>query len=197
MNYAKYLDIPNWQHLQKLILNFREEHSNKDALWWSHTGEEIKQYIPELTTTFANMGLTARQMIFFTNLPNDINIDDSLDPKAVFIHTDHKDNPDARYDSDLPILTDFETTNAVNIPLLNCEGSTTLFYKLKNDNPDVFYTIPGCGGHAKQDVEEVFRIELSKPAVLRINVPHAVWNPHNVPRVVATFRFYESTDHLL
>jgi hypothetical protein len=134
MNYAKYLDIPNWQHLRDLILNFRERHSNKDALWWSHTGEEIKQHIPELATTFSTMGLTARQMIFFTNLPNDVNVADSLNPKAVFIHTDRQDNPEARYDSDLPILTDFETTNAINIPLLNCEGSTTLFYKLKNDN---------------------------------------------------------------
>jgi hypothetical protein len=97
----------------------------------------------------------------------------------------------------MPVFTGFETTNAINIPLLNCAGSATLFYKLLKKDPDIYYAATNCGGHAKSSVEEVFRFELDRPAVLRINVPHAVYNPHDEPRVVATFRFYESTDHLL
>jgi hypothetical protein len=31
---------------------------------------------------------------------------------------------------------------------------------------------------------------------LRVNVPHAVHNPNNEPRVVATFRFRNSVQHL-
>jgi hypothetical protein len=198
MNYAKYIELPDWISLRSQILNFRDRYSNKNALWWSHTSGELNDHMPELVDAFKSLGLTARQMIFFTNLNNDLDIDDPLDPRAVFIHTDNPDDPTARFDYAMPVLTDFNPTNAINIPLLNCEGSTTLFYKLKdNTEEDVYYKVIDCGGHAKHNVEEVYRFELNKPAIIRINVPHAVLNPNEGPRVVATFRFYESTDHLL
>ncbi len=38
--------------------------------------------------------------------------------------------------------------------------------------------------------------EVAPLAVLRINVPHAVHNPHSEPRVVATFRFRNDIEHL-
>ena len=197
MNYFKFIDIPEWETLKDQIINFRKEYSNSDALWWSHSDVEINKHLPDLTTTFKKIGLTLRQLIFFVNLNNDIEVDNPSNPKAVFIHTDREDDPNAKYDYNLPILTNFKTTNAINIPLLNCEGSTTIFYELLNDNPDVYYAVTDCGGHSIHDVREVCRFELSKPAVIRINVPHAVWNPNPGPRIVATIRFYESTDHLL
>jgi hypothetical protein len=198
MKYAKYLDIPDWKKLQSQLIDFREQHSNKEAMWWSHGGDDVEKYLPDLYNAFKSMGLTARQMIFFTNLNNDIEINDPLDPRAVFIHTDKIDNPKARYDYAMPVFTDFEPTNAINIPMLNCDGSTTLFYELiDKDQEDVYYTVIGCGGIAKTNTKEVYRFELNQPSVIRINIPHAVWNPNAGPRVVATFRFVESTDHLL
>jgi len=196
MIYARYLDIPNWESLRNQLIQFRQQHSQPEELWWCHFYDEVNTYIPELINTFNNMGLTMRQLIFFTNLNNDLDIEDTLDPKAVFIHTDRQDDPDSRYD-DVKVLTDFNPISAINIPLLNCKDSKTLFYKLKDPNsPDVYYKITDCGGHSKNDVEEIYRFELYKPAVLRINVPHAVWNPNEEPRVVATFRFNESLEHL-
>ena len=198
MNYAKYIDLPNWENLQSQLIKFREIHSNKERLWWSHSSKEIAEHLPELALAFKSIGLTARQMIFFTNLNNDIDIEDPLDPRCVFIHTDNADDDTARHDYAMPVFTDFTPTNAINIPLLNCSGSVTLFYKLKNESAeDVYYKVIDCGGHLKANTEEVYRFELNRPAVLRVNVPHAVWNPNPGPRVVATFRFYESTDHLL
>jgi hypothetical protein len=198
MNYAKYIDIPNWKILRDQLIEFREKYSNTTALWWSHTDSEIEKHLPDLVKAFKSIGLTARQLIFFTNLNNDIDIEDPLDMRAVFIHTDRTDDPEARFDYGIPVLTDFKTTNAINIPMINCDGSTTLFYKLKDEtSEDVYYKVLGCGGHAKQNTEEVYRFELNRPAVIRINVPHGVWNPNEEPRIVATFRFYESTEHLL
>jgi len=197
MNYAKYIDLPNWKQLQTQLLEFRKTYGNMEALWWSHSTEELEQHLPDLMAAFKTLGLTPRQLIFFVNLNNDIEIDDPLDPRAVFIHTDRQDDPVARFDYAMPVFTDFDTSNAINIPLENCDGSTTLFYRLKNDNPDVYYAVTDCGGHSKHDVEEVYRFELNRPAIIRINVPHAVWNPNPNPRIVATIRFYESTDHLL
>jgi len=194
--YAKYIDIPEWEKLKDQLIEFRLKYSNTEALWWCHFYNEVNEHIPDLINAFNSMGLTMNQLIYFTNLNNDINIDDSLDPRAVFIHTDREDDPESKYDKE-PVLTNFNPTCAINIPLLNCERSKTLFYRFKKENTsDVYYKVIDCGGHSKTDVEEVYRFELYKPAVLRINVPHAVWNPNKEPRVVATFRFNESLENL-
>lgn len=197
MNYAKYIDIPNWISLRDQLINFKNQHTPADQVWWCHFEEEVKSQIPELIDTFASMGLTMKQLIFFTNLKNDLDQKDPTHPECVFIHTDRQDDPDSRFD-DVPVLTDFPPTNAINIPMENCEGSLTLFYKLKDSTQDdVYYPTYNCGGHDHNNIEEVFRFELDKPAVLRINVPHAVHNPHTAARVVATFRFVEDIEYLL
>jgi hypothetical protein len=59
---------------------------------------------------------------------------------------------------------------------------------------DDFYM---CGGLDHSLITEVDSFTLDKPAILRVNVPHGVLNPTDKLREVATFRFYEDTDHLL
>ena len=196
MNYAKYIDIPNWIDLRDQLIQFKNIRTPSDALWWCHFENEVTEHIPELIAVFESMGLKMHQLIFFTNLKNDLTAIDHTDPSSMFIHTDRQDDPDSKFD-DVPVLTDFPPTNAINIPMENCEGSLTLFYELKNESlDDVYYPTYNCGGHDHSNVNEVFRFELNTPAVLRINVPHAVHNPHNEPRVVATFRFRNDIEHL-
>lgn len=198
MNYAKYIDLPNWERLQAQLIEFRETHGNKEVYWWTHSLNEVEEHLPDLAQTFKSMGLTIRQLVFFTTANNDINIDDPMDMRAVFIHTDSPDDSEARSKYAVSVFTDWETSNAINIPLLNCDGTTTLFYKLKDETAqEVYYKANDGAGHSKSDVEEVYRFELNKPAIIRVNVPHAVWNPNTDPRVVVTIRFVESTDHLL
>jgi hypothetical protein len=197
MNYAKYIDIPNWISLRDQLIRFKKIHTPVDALWWCHFENEVKEHIPELIAVFESMGLHMHQLIFFTNLKNDLNMLDHNNPSSMFIHTDRQDDPDSKFD-DVLVLTDFPPTNAINIPMEYCEDSLTLFYELIDDAADdVYYPTYNCGGHDHANVKEVFRFELNKPAVLRINVPHAVHNPHNEPRVVATFRFRNDIEYLL
>jgi hypothetical protein len=197
MNYAKYIDIPQWEDLRDQLIDFKNMYTPVDALWWCHFEEEVKEQIPDLIATFESMGLRLHQLIFFTNLKNDVSMSDHRDPTSMFIHTDRQDDPDSKFD-DVPVLTDFPPTNAINIPMEQCDGSLTLFYELvDNTAEDVYYPTYNCGGHDHANVKEVFRFELNSPAVLRINVPHAVHNPHNEPRVVATFRFYNDIEYLL
>ena len=206
MKYYNYIDIPNWQELRLQLIDHchknlfkskKDLDDNPDLKWWCYFPDQVKEELPDVYNTFESMGLHLRQMIYFTNMQNDLNITDSKDPRAMFIHTDTEDDQDARYESDIPLLTDFATNNALNIPLENCDDSLTLFYKEINDNPDVYYPLYNCGGHSHNDVEEQARFELNKPAVIRINVPHAVHNPHEQPRSVATFRFYEDLENYL
>jgi hypothetical protein len=196
MVYAKYIDIPNWISLRDQLIQFKNTHTPAKALWWCHFENEVKEHMPELIAVFESMGLHMHQLIFFTNLKNDLSMLDHANPSSMFIHTDRQDDPDSKFD-DVPVLTDFPPTSAINIPMENCEGSLTLFYELKNELlDDVYYPTYNCGGHDHTNVTEVFRFELNTPAVLRINVPHAVHNPHNEPRVVATFRFRNDIEHL-
>ena len=196
MNYAKYIDIPHWEILRDQLIDFKNNYTPSDALWWCHFEDEVKEHIPELITVFESMGLQLHQLIFFTNLKNDLNMLDHANSSSMFIHTDRQDDPDSKFD-DVPVLTDFPPTNAINIPMEHCDGSLTLFYELIDETAeDVYYPRYNCGGHEHTNVKEVFRFELNRPAVLRINVPHAVHNPHNEPRVVATFRFYNNIEYL-
>jgi hypothetical protein len=196
MIYAKYIDIPHWEDLQNQLIEFKNNYTPVDALWWCHFEDEVREQIPDLITTFESMGLQLHQLIFFTNLKNDLDMTDHSNSKSMFIHTDRQDDPDSKFD-DVPVLTDFPPTNAINIPMENCDSSLTLFYELIDETAeDVYYPRYNCGGHEHTNVKEVFRFELSRPAVLRINVPHAVHNPHNEPRVVATFRFYNDIEYL-
>jgi hypothetical protein len=205
MKYAEYINFPNWKKFKDKIIEFRNNDLNTNQdweetgrnIWWCYFPEEVEKNIPGLIDAFANMGLTMKQMILFNNLPNDINVKDHNDPKSLFIHTDAQDDPESPHDGHKGVVTDFSPVHALNIPLINCEGSMTLFYERINNNPGVYFVNPGCGGDAHQDVKEVARFELHSPAVLRINVPHAVWNPHSEDRVVATFRFDESLEKFL
>jgi hypothetical protein len=196
MIYAKYIDIPHWEDLRDQLIEFKNNYTPTDALWWCHFEDEVREQIPDLIATFESMGLQLHQLIFFTNLKNDLDITNHADSASMFIHTDRQDDPDSKFD-DVPVLTDFPPTNAINIPMENCDGSLTLFYELVDKSADdVYYPRYNCGGHDHTNVKEVFRFELNSPAVLRINVPHAVHNPHNEPRVVATFRFYNDIEYL-
>lgn len=206
MKYYNYVDVPNWQKLQKQLIDHKnlnlwksKEDLDKDPKkkWYCYFPEEVKKDLPDVYKTFEDMGLHVRQLIYFTNMQNDLDEKDNMNERSVFIHTDAEDVLDARYENNIPLLTDFQPMNALNIPLEYCEGSLTLFYKTINDNPDVYYPLYDCGGHSHNDVEEAERFELSSPAVLRINVPHAVHNPHEQPRSVATFRFYEDLENYL
>jgi hypothetical protein len=195
--YAKYIDIPNWESLRTQIIDFKNKFTPPppETVWWCHFEEEVKKEIPDLVDTFNRMNLTMKQMIIFTNLQNDLSVTDNNNPLSIFVHTDREDDADSPYDK-IPVLTDFVPTIALNIPLENCEDSMTLFYKLKDEQrSDVYYPTYNCGGHDHQNIVEVERFNLTKPAVLRINVPHGVHNPNSQPRTVATFRFQENLEY--
>lgn len=210
MNYAKYIDIPNWEQIRDDLIAFRNKRISEGLYnrddgqglfkWWCHFEDEVKTELPLLFNTFEEMGLKMRQLILFVNSTNSLEVKDHNDPRSIFIHQDSEDSDDAegfKQPSEIEWSTTFNPTAAINIPMENCEGSGTLFYERINDIPEAYYPKYDCGGLDHNSVKEVFRFELNKPAVLRINVPHGVYNPHKEDRVVATFRFYNSIDHLL
>ena len=183
-----FIDIPNLKKHQEDLIKFRNTQSKLDTLWWCHFQDEVEQHLPDLAKMFKEThNLTIRQLIYFCIPHNEEGITDVNDPKSVFIHIDGKDED----------WTLFDPTYAINIPLEHCDGTYTMFYEKINDETDPYYPLFTCGGVSHSSVKEMFRFELSKPAVLRINVPHGVLNPHKELRVVATLRFNESLEKFM
>jgi hypothetical protein len=164
MKYYNYVEVPNWKILQAQLV----EHKNKTLFktkedlakdinkkWHCYFSDQIKKELPEVFSTFKSMNLNIRQMIYFTNTQNDLTVTDSTSEQCMFIHTDREDALDARYETDIPLLTNFTPGNALNIPLENCEGSLTCFYKANDQNKNVFYPWYNCGGHDHNEVAEI------------------------------------------
>jgi len=194
-----YLDIPNWEMLRDQIIEFKKVAPKSEELsecWQCYFLETLKKELPDVVDAFKILGLTPRQMILFDNAPNSLEDNDHKTSNAVFVHIDARDDECPE--------TDFDPTNAINIPLKNCEESETLYFEFnlpRGRHPeDVYVYYPEfyqCGGMDLNIVKEIDRFTLDKPAIIRVNIPHGVYNPTDYIREVATFRFYEDTDHLL
>lgn len=200
MIYAKYLDIPRWESYRDQLIDFYDKNTPKEWWWWCHFEDEVKTGLPDLYKMFVDeFDLHLRQLIYFGNFTNDLTITDPTDSRSIFIHIDRQDNenqigivqPEAQMKA-----TPFPTTNAINIPMTNYENSYTIYYK-ELEFSQVLYTHYGCGGLQRECVEEVFRFQLDKPAVIRINKPHGVYNPNDQTRWVATMRFHEDLEKFL
>ena len=88
----------------------------------------------------------------------------------------------------------------MNIPILNCEYSTTSFFTsdvsegelkhLPNGIPYLYFNPDKC--------TEVASFTLTKPTLLRIRELHQIRinDPSKMPRISCTIGFYENTDHL-
>jgi hypothetical protein len=92
------------------------------------------------------------------------------------------------------IHTDIITNGSnlvLNIPLDNCAGSFTKFWK--TDRPVVTrHTVNGGYTHSffqAKDCEQISQAELSKPFIFDSQVPHCVTNPQDVWRRAISLRF--------
>jgi hypothetical protein len=188
MKYADYITIPNFEKHTADLLEFRRTQGNTGTYWDNYQDDEIEHHFPNLVKEFKDsFNLTIIQLVFFSIPPNDIWIKDPLDPKAVYIHVDGYNEEHQKY---IP-------KHAINLPLEYCEGTLTFFYKLRKENAGTYYTVFDCEGISPNAVEQVEQIEISKPAIIRVDVPHGVWNPNSNNRLVVTLRFAENLDHML
>ena len=87
---------------------------------------------------------------------------------------------------------------ALNIPLENCEGSITKFWK--TDLPiNVRYTVNNvpysyCNA---EDCEKISEINFTQPFIFDSKIPHSVSNPQNVWRRAISLRFLDDPSCLI
>jgi hypothetical protein len=81
---------------------------------------------------------------------------------------------------------------SLNIPILNCEDSWTVWYKTK-ENSGVAGYIPHYSmalGFSELDIEgELGRMPATQPAFINVGLPHRPWSNHVEPRIILSTRF--------
>ena len=86
---------------------------------------------------------------------------------------------------------------AINIPLENCENSTTAFWKsnkkpIRKSTPNSFTYDQYFSKHC----EKIDEFKLTQPVIFNTQIPHSVINPTNKWRRAISLRFIEDPWHL-
>ncbi len=98
----------------------------------------------------------------------------------------------------IPHIDYQEAVARVNIPILNCENTSTIFYD--NVQTKTLILPTGAPYHAvtNSDYYEVDRVEVNEPTILRISAPHSiVMNEQKAPRLTLTLMLDPDIGELL
>ena len=99
----------------------------------------------------------------------------------------------------IPLHIDSERNAAFNIPILNTEKSSTIFYKPLEET-SLEYVPSRVYNLIKSEVKEVFRFTLLTPTLINNSVPHMVVNSSMDPRIIISwsvskeYSFLEAVD---
>lgn len=175
MKYHSYIDLPGWQVVAEKIKNWLMDRPNlwneQHGAWSDANMQDFNTNVPELAELFKPLNLTIRFVAFFT-----------MSAKQSGIHRDAGTE-----------------TIRINIPIQNCEGSVTRFFKATK--PPIKYTQPDGIPYFLEDQESCIlesSVEIIKPTILRVHEPHQVVIFHtNYPRITCTISFNEDLEHLL
>jgi hypothetical protein len=170
MQYYKELDIDHFDTIVEKSLEFIKSKSKiyerqLDGSWYNINISELLESVPEISLAFNKFNLVPVMAASYV----------MYDRRHTAIHVDA-----------YPSLT------RINIPLLNCSGTYTTFYK--NSQVKEFInprTKIVSYRNVNTDVELADRVELKKATVLRTNQAHSVDLPitNPVPRITLTLGF--------
>lgn len=166
------LATPEW--VEEMIFKSKPENHKDGGAFQGTNWEDITNKIPSLLTLFEPLNIHPFMASFF------VLRDDLCD-----IHIDNAKRP-----------------VRINIPVLNCEHSSTQYFDseyLRDDMP--FYTQPngkGCYVFPEETVRLLDEFTLIEPTALRVLVPHRVKCFGPYPRISLLINFSElSIEHLL
>ncbi len=107
-------------------------------------------------------------------------------------------NAIGRIHTDWRIDKDYGDKLALNIPLMNCEDSTTILWK-SNYIPPTQYTDNGQPYNFYDPLRcvKITEFKLIKPVLFRTDIPHSVNNSSNNIRRAISLRFKKDPWHLI
>ena len=170
MKYYKKLNL-NHNIVAKKTLEYTK--ANKDIIktsWTYFNFDDFIENVPEILTLFKEINITPCRVALIVHRINKENV--------------HRD--------------DTNVSARINIPILNCKGSQTKFWKTSVQPTQQFLpnNIPYLHIDEK-DCELVETLELDTPTVLRVKEPHSVCIGEKIPRLSLTVEFIEDIEYLL
>jgi len=135
--------------------------------------DEFKKYCPKLDIGFARYGLTCNWVVAYV----------------------------MKKSSDSPIHIDgYPQSARINLPLLNCEGTKTLFYSGAEFNRRTVNektTISAWVMSKTTGLKIEDGVEIDAPTVVLVNQPHSVIMTNKVPRITLSLGFDKDPAFLL
>jgi hypothetical protein len=88
---------------------------------------------------------------------------------------------------------------ALNFGISNLQDTWCAFYTLTRGSPVLRALPPGPAWqhYPSADLEEIGRVDLIKPTLINVAVPHCVHNPTQAVRISVSFRFKQNPWHLI
>lgn len=194
MRYFKYIDIDNYPHIKEKSIKFVEDVflTQRRSMFQQFNWENYLEYCPEIMEAFTRYDLV---------------------PYTGFVYIIYKQE-----DSPLHIdyISKIHNKCRINLPLVNCEFSKTIYYKtpLTDFNAervvqgDVM-TDPNNEENSKlinylkfneddPGLSKVDEVVVDKPTIMRVQEAHRVMiDSTKVPRVVLTIHTYKDPVYLL
>jgi hypothetical protein len=168
MQYWKRIEVDNWELIVQRTIDYIKKHTTlldrstyKGPFNSFNTAHYLAE-VPEIVDSFKKYGLhyeTANVYVMWSN-------DHS------FPHKDYTDS-----------------IARINLPILNCEGSSTVFYKDIQGKRMMLPTgAPFYLTMDRKNVEQVDSVEINQPTIIRVCEGHDVIMPENspVPRITLT-----------
>ena len=171
MRYYTYIDIDHFEVIQQKTLEFMKTIDVPSLGFFWLNWHNFKKYCPEAFTCAMKFGVvTTGAALYITSRDRDSKV-----------HVDHKPTPG--YNS-----------CRINIPIMNCNGSRTEYYRINDANlTPVIQKVGTAGLPYFEDLsgtaELIDSVEINKPTLIRIDQPHRVkTNEAHVPRVCLTLK---------
>jgi hypothetical protein len=172
MKYYKYLDL-DFLDVSEKLKTYTINNKDKIQGFWTYLDTPKMLYLfPEIQKMFDPLNIKIKRLSLITA---------TVSSTENGIHRDHTD-----------------CNVRINIPILNCAGSITNFYK--SDAEPVKLLLPNGVPYYQIEYNKCTLVDsfcLDRPAAIRVTEPHQVIVGTTVPRISCTIEFEENIDYLL
>lgn len=196
--YYQYFDYPNWLDARDRLLDYKQKNIPSDEDYYGFNDDEFPTDFKDIIDECDKLGLYIKQLVFLSIFPTDLSNIDVNDLETIHERLyKHIDQADDFEHSTQSVKTFFNPKYSLNIPLINFEKSITFFYDFIDPYKDhVQHSICGGRNFKYRRLIEVERFTLYQPAILKVDAPHAVYNPTNDLRIVCTLRLDDNSPAL-
>jgi hypothetical protein len=171
----KFIDLPNLEEIQTIILRNLPQQYKESHMYMTRPVEDFSACTP------------------LVNAVETFKPWDELLSIGIVITQPHKKIPVHTDLGDLVIKYKY----SCNIPIYNCNKPYTSFYRLLDGGEPKIVTQPHGDMltlYSDDQIEEIARMHLYKPAIFNTQVPHGITNPTDEPRIVISIRFKTPID---